>query len=92
LVLSFCAIAHAVDFISVPTQQGWVTDLANVFSSQDRERLSKMLAAYEDETQHQLAVLIIPTLSGEPIDSSRMKWCSEKQGLTVRLTPAARGG
>jgi uncharacterized protein len=73
LVLSLCAFAHAADYISVPTLQGRVTDLANVLSIQDRERLSKMLAAYEQETQHQLAVLIVPTLSGEAIESFSLR-------------------
>jgi uncharacterized protein len=73
LALSFCAFAHAADYTSVPTLQGRVTDLANVLSVQDRERLSKMLAAYEQETQHQLAVLIVSALSGETIESFSLR-------------------
>lgn len=73
LALSFCALTHAADYSSVPILQGRVTDLPNVLSVQDRERLSKMLAVYEHETQHQLAVLIVPTLSGESIDSYSLR-------------------
>lgn len=73
LALSFCAFAHAAEYTSIPTLQGRVTDLANVLSVQDRERLSNILAAYEQETRHQVAVLIVPALSGESIESFSLR-------------------
>jgi uncharacterized protein len=53
----------------VPKLESWVNDKAGVLSVEDRERLVKLLKNYEQETKHQIAVLIIPTLAGEPIES-----------------------
>ena len=53
----------------VPSQEGWVSDAANVLSEPDRMRLSDKLSRFHEETFHQLAVLIVPTLSGESIEA-----------------------
>ena len=50
-----------------------VTDLAKVLSADEKAALTAMLAGYEKETTHQLAVLTIPTLSGESIDAYAMR-------------------
>ena len=50
-----------------------MTDVAKVLSSADRERLSGLLARYERETSHQIGVLLIPTLSGESIESFSLR-------------------
>ena len=57
----------------VPTHTGHVTDTANVLKAEDRERIEKALAQYERETFHQIAVLTIPTLAGEPIESYSLR-------------------
>lgn len=46
-----------------------MTDLTRTLSRGERERLEAKLAAFERETTHQLAVLIIPSLEGEAIES-----------------------
>jgi uncharacterized protein len=53
----------------IPKRTGHVTDTAKVLLAGDREHLEKMLAQYERETFHQLAVLTIPTLAGEAVDA-----------------------
>jgi uncharacterized protein len=53
----------------VPTLKGRVNDTADVLSTEDRERITNLLAGYEKETKHQYAVLIVPTLGGESIES-----------------------
>lgn len=55
--------------IPVPQLTGRVNDLVDVLSTADQERLSNLLAGYEQETGHQIAVLIVPTLRGEAIES-----------------------
>jgi uncharacterized membrane protein YgcG len=52
----------------VPNLAGHVNDTATVLKADDRERIEKALAQYERETFHQIAVLTIPTLAGEPIE------------------------
>jgi uncharacterized membrane protein YgcG len=65
------APAAAIDsrMIPVPVLSGRVSDAADVLSIEDHERLSKLLRNYEQETKHQIAVLIVPTLAGEAIES-----------------------
>ena len=57
----------------VPKLQDRVTDTANVLSAPDRKRLVDMLADFERETYHQIAVLTIPRLSGESIESFSLR-------------------
>jgi|HubBroStandDraft_1064217.scaffolds.fasta_scaffold03358_12 uncharacterized protein len=68
LAFAWGACTNAAYAQSVPVLKGRVTDTAGVLSSAEQVRLSKLLADYEDETHHQLAVLTITTLSGEPLE------------------------
>lgn len=83
--ICFSSFVHAADNAWVPGLDGRVTDVSRVLTSQDREDLTKMLAAYEQQTQHQFAVLIIPTLSGESIESFSLRvakaWKLGQKGL-----------
>ena len=60
-------------FSSIPKLERRVTDLAGVFSAAEAERITRMLADYERETSHQLAVLTVPTLEGETIESFSLR-------------------
>lgn len=75
----------AADSQWTPRLEGRVTDVANVLSVADRDRLTETLARYEQETSHQFAVLIIPTLSGESIESLSLRvanaWGLGQKGL-----------
>jgi uncharacterized protein len=53
----------------VPERAGRVTDKANVLKAEDRARIDKALEQYERETFHPIALLTIPALAGEPIES-----------------------
>ena len=55
--------------IPVHMLNGQVNDAANALSIEDQQRLSKLLRDYETETKRQVAVLIVPTLAGEAIES-----------------------
>jgi uncharacterized membrane protein YgcG len=55
--------------IPVPQLTGRINDTVNLLSSADQERLSNLLSDYEKETKHQIAVLIVPTLRDETIES-----------------------
>jgi uncharacterized protein len=57
----------------VPECAGRVTDPAGVLSARENARLTRMLASYEKETRHQIAVLIIPGLGGESIESYSLR-------------------
>lgn len=54
--------------IEVPALEGRVNDHANIISPNARQRLTQQLAAYEQSTGHQLAILTVPTLGGDPIE------------------------
>jgi len=49
-------------------RDGWITDYAEILSQADNSRISASLAAYEEETCHQILVLIVPSLAGESIE------------------------
>jgi uncharacterized protein len=48
-------------------QQGRVTDSANILAQAARAALTIRLAAFEERTQHQVAIATVPTLNGEDI-------------------------
>jgi uncharacterized protein len=54
--------------LEVPALQGRVNDHAQIISAEAAQRLTQRLTAYEQATGHQLAILTIPTLGGDPIE------------------------
>lgn len=62
--LAIGSAAHALD---VPPLAGRVVDLTHVLPSSTAAQLSERLQAHEDKTTNQLAVLIVPSLEGEPL-------------------------
>jgi uncharacterized protein len=81
----FAPFSGATDGQPVPRLEGRVTDVARVLSEADRERISDLLARYERETSHQIGVLLIPTVSGETIESFSLRvansWKLGQKGL-----------
>jgi uncharacterized protein len=84
--------------VPVPKLTGWVNDAADALSIEDRERLAKLLEIYERETKHQIAVLIVPTVGDETIESfclrAANKWGLGRKdiddGILVCLAPNER--
>jgi len=87
--------AHALD---VPPLTSRVTDLARVLSTEQRDNLERRLDAYERETTQQFAVLVIPTLAGDPIEDFSLrvveKWklgkAKEDNGVLLLVVPKDR--
>lgn len=67
LLLVFYGCAKNKDTQPVPEKQGWVSDYADLLKPQDRSRIEAALESYENETCHQIYLLIMPTLKGESI-------------------------
>lgn len=57
---------HAQSF-EVPINDGFVTDTAGVLSAAQEQQLETRLTQYQRETSNEIAVLIIPSLSGAVI-------------------------
>jgi len=49
----------------VPAEQGFVTDIAGVLSTEEREIIDELLSAYRAETSNEIAILIVGTLHDE---------------------------
>jgi uncharacterized protein len=67
----------------VPVLRARVTDLAGVLAASDASRLEAKLAAFERETSHQIAVLVVPTTGGEPIETFALR-VAERNQLGLR--------
>lgn len=73
-VVSFLALTSALTLAShvhaldVPTLTGRIVDRAHVLPTSIVESLSARMAAHEAETSNQVAVLIVPSLEGEPLE------------------------
>lgn len=66
LALGLSALAGAAE---VPAYKGYVNDLAEKMTPDERLALENKLVAYEKETSNEVAVLTVPTLDGESINS-----------------------
>jgi uncharacterized protein len=63
-----CAVAaYAVDFTALQPQ-GYVSDFAGVVDAGSRARLEQYCAVLEKSTGVQMALVTVPSLSGEPVD------------------------
>jgi uncharacterized protein len=65
--LAFLTPLH-VWALEVPPLTGRVVDLARVLSVEDTQFLNSQLQAHEEKTGNQVAVLILPSLDGEPLE------------------------
>lgn len=68
MFLSVFFAGSDVRAVDVPYLTGRVTDQANILSPDSRKTISEKLKAHEDQTGNQIAVLTVPTLTGEGIE------------------------
>jgi uncharacterized protein len=54
--------------LQVPKNEGWVTDTAGVLTASQKRDVSALMESYKQGTTNEIAVLIVPTLNGEPIE------------------------
>lgn len=76
LVLTLSVRAQPV----VPSLTGRVVDNADILSSTTERTLTTLLAAHEDSTSNQIAVLTVPSLDGQPIEAYSLE-VAETWGL-----------
>lgn len=82
----------------IPELEDRVTDLAKVFTKDQRRAMIEMLADYEKETTHQIVVLTIPTLHGEAIEDFSLRVANAwrighrdlDNGILITLVPNER--
>jgi uncharacterized protein len=70
LVLALAAPAAPAqqEGLSIPKNDGWVTDLAGLLSTAEERDLETLMESYRQGTSHEIALLTIPSLQGESID------------------------
>ena len=82
ILLLIAAVALTLD---VPPLRGRVNDYAGVLGQEQAQNLESQLAAFEQATGHQVAVLTIPTLAGEDIEGFSIRvaenWQIGKKGF-----------
>jgi uncharacterized protein len=69
LALAFLVLPARAQTIDVPRGTGWVNDTAHVLPESERSALEARLSAFEQKHGHELALLTVPTTSGQPIES-----------------------
>lgn len=67
LLALLAACSPAKKSPEVLERQGWVSDYAGKLAAGDRTRIAAVLQSYEEETCHQVYLLIVPSLRGENI-------------------------
>ena len=69
LLLAACLFAtQASAQVEVPRNDGFVTDLAGVLDAGQERSLEALMQSYRSGTGHELALLTVPSLGGQPIE------------------------
>lgn len=83
VLLLFAALVAAADFASLKPQ-GYLSDYAGVISPSVKAAVEKYCAEVEAKTGAQIAILILPSLHGEPVEDVAVdvfqKWGVGKKG------------
>ncbi len=66
-VIAVFGFVQGAEAFNVPPNDGYVTDTASVLSSTEQVELEETLRVYQQQTSNQIAILIVPSLEGEPI-------------------------
>ena len=59
--------------VEIPRNDGWVTDLGGMLNPAADRALEKLLASYEQGSTHEIALLTVPSLDGQPIENLARK-------------------
>ncbi len=82
---SLLLLASAALALEVPPLRGRVNDLAGLLPAERAAALEQTLARFEAETSHQVVLLTLPSLEGEPIESFSLRvaeaWKPGHRGL-----------
>jgi uncharacterized protein len=62
-----CAVALTAQ-VEVPANDGWVTDLADLLTPAEERELEALMESYRQGTTHEIALLTVPDLGGQPIE------------------------
>jgi len=74
LAVLFCAVGLSA--LEVPPLSAPVTDRAGLLTVEQAEQLNSLLLDYEEATSNQFAVLVIPSLEGEVLESYSIRVAS----------------
>ncbi len=69
LVLAAAPSSAAVAQLEVPRNDGWVTDLGGILSDARENELETLMESYRQGSTHEIALLTIPSLEGESLES-----------------------
>lgn len=66
-------VSYAQNVLAKPSNPTLVTDVAGILSPQEKQALENKLVAIDDSSSNQIAVVILPTLDGNPIEEYATK-------------------
>jgi uncharacterized protein len=71
--------------VQVPQNDGWVTDLAGMLSSEEEAQLERLMESYRQGSTHEIALLTVPSLEGETIEGYALavgrEWGLGREGV-----------
>lgn len=71
--------------LAIPAHDGWVTDLADLVSSEKEAQLEALMESYRRGSGVDVAVLTVPSLGGDPIEEFALRVARQwKLGSTER--------
>lgn len=73
LLAAALALASSAPALEVPPLEARVNDRAGALTAVQKSELEARLAGYERKTGHQFAILIVPSLEGDPIEDFSLR-------------------
>lgn len=83
LFLSFSSFSQ-----TIPKSQGFVSDYENLFTTEQKSKLTKILSDYEDSTTIEIAILTVPDFESDIADFAQKtatEWGIGKKGINNGL-------
>jgi uncharacterized protein len=68
VILVAVALAPAAAAIEIPTNEGWVTDLAGMLTPQQENELETLMESYKQGSGNEIALLTVPDLGGDSLE------------------------
>ncbi len=98
MVLFVCAsMSQQALAFTVPPNDGFVTDTANILSLADRQKLADRITDYQKTTSNEIAIVIVQSLEGTTIEEAALtiarKWgvgSTKNNGILILVSYADR--
>lgn len=68
VLIASAGLTAGISSAQVPSNDGWVTDLAEMLSAEQERQLEALMESYKQGSSHEIALLTVPDMGGQTIE------------------------